>query len=144
MNFILLNQVTELLQYPIPRYDYAVGMSFGDGKWYWLLDCPQGYHQILVAEDSRDKLAFAGPNATVWRFRVMPFGPVNGPPIFIRFMHDMNYDWQTLAIENEVPINDDNNTKMVVDEILSHATTVDIVLDYMECHSRYVPCRGCH
>ena len=83
VNYIGLNQVTLVIAYPIPRCDTAVGYQFGDGRRFWLIDCPQGYHQILVAVFSRDKLSFAGPDASVYRYRVMPFGPVNGPTIFI-------------------------------------------------------------
>ena len=34
----------------------------------------------------------------------MTFGPVNVPTIFIRFMHDMNFEWQQLALCRDVPI----------------------------------------
>ena len=32
----------------------------------WLFDAPHGYHQICVSPCSKQKLAFAGPNATKW------------------------------------------------------------------------------
>ena len=131
-NFIPLNQVTKVLQIPIPRCDNAVDMCFGNVKFYLLLYCPQGYHQILVDEESRNKLAFGGPGASTFRYHVMPVGPVNGSPIFVCFMHDMNHNWQNLAIENGVDMNEDNNTKMIVDDVISHTGTEDNAFKYME------------
>ena len=133
VNYIGLNQVTEVIAYPIPRCDNAVGYQFGDGRVFWLVDCPQGYHQILVALASRDKLCFAGPDATVYRYRVMPFGPVNGPTIFIRFMHDMNFEWQQLARRQGISIDGDTNTKLIVDDLFNFAKDFDTALAYMEC-----------
>jgi len=65
-------------------------LAFGDGTWMWLFDAPQGYHQIRVAAESQTKLSFAGPDATKYCYNVMPFGPVNGPAIFITFIHDID------------------------------------------------------
>jgi hypothetical protein len=79
VNFIPLNTVTKVIAYPIPRCDSAVMLAFGDGVWFWLMDAPQGYNQIAVEKQSREKLVFAGPGATKWVWNVMPFGPVNGP-----------------------------------------------------------------
>ena len=56
-----------------------------------------GYHQVEVNKRSGPKLAFAGPDADLYTYRVMPFGIVNGPEIFIRLIHDINQDWQELA-----------------------------------------------
>ena len=64
--------------------------AFGDGRFYWLLDCPMGYHQVCVNKRSPPKLAFAGPGASMYTYGVMPFGPVNGPVIFIRMMFNIN------------------------------------------------------
>jgi hypothetical protein len=85
VSYIPLNQVTRVIPYPIPRCDSAVFLAFGMAIWFWMWDAPQGYHQIRVAENSQEKLAFAGPNATKWTYNVMPFGPVNGPSTFISF-----------------------------------------------------------
>ena len=90
MNYIPLNQVTRPIAYPIPPCDSAVNLTFGEGRWMWLWDAPQGYHQIGVKPASQEKLAFAGPDATKWTYNVMPFGPVNGPATFIAFIHNMD------------------------------------------------------
>ena len=46
VNYIPLNQVTRVVAYPIPRCNTAVGLSFGEGIWFWLCDAVHGYHQI--------------------------------------------------------------------------------------------------
>ena len=133
VNYIGLNQVTLVIAYPIPRFDTAAGYQFGDGRRFWLIDCPQGYHQILVTVLSRQNLSFAGPEVSVYRYRVMPFGQVNGLNIFIWFMHDMNFEWQQLALRRDVPIGPNTNTKLIVDDLFNFAEDFTTALDYMEC-----------
>ena len=133
VNFIPLNQITRLLAWPIPRCDNAISHEFGDSVFRWMYDCPQGYHQINATTDACKKLAFAAPNSRIFRYKVMPFGPVNGPTIFIQFIHDMNTDWQAIAHDKYgVTINDDTNTKIIVDDILSFSVHEDTAFKYME------------
>ena len=119
VNYIPLNSVTRIVAYPIPRCDSAVGNAFGNGKLMWLFDAPHGYHQLRVSECTREKLAFAGPDATKWTYNVMPFGPVNGPYNFISFIHDMALTWKSLAASCGISINKNTNTRTIVDDILS-------------------------
>jgi hypothetical protein len=119
VNFIPLNSVTKLITYPIPRCDLAVFNEFGQGRWRWMFDAPMGYHQLAVALASQDKLAFQGVDAIKWKYTVMPFGPTNGPATFINFIYDINSVWQKLATERGVRIDDDTNTKIIVDDIVS-------------------------
>lgn len=133
VNFIPLNQVTRVIAYPIPRCDSAVMLSFGDGMWFWLMDAPSGYNQLAVEKGSREKLAFAGPDAIKWIYKVMPFGPVNGPATFIAFIHDLDGTWKELAEKFGVKIDDDTNTKVIVDDIWSWAKFLTAALIYMEC-----------
>ncbi len=130
INYIPLNQVTCVIPYPIPRCDSAVFLAFGMAIWFWMWDAPQGYHQICVAKDSKEKLAFAGPNATKWTYNVMPFGPVNGPSTFISFIHDMDGRWEDLACSLGLTINEDMNTTIIVDDIVSWARQADQALAY--------------
>jgi hypothetical protein len=82
-------------------------------------DAPQGYHQIRVAKESQEKLAFAGPNATKWTYNVMPFGPVNGPSRFISFIHNMDGTWKDVDRSLDLVINKDMTTTIIVDNIVS-------------------------
>lgn len=133
INYIPLNAITEPIAYPIPRCDAAVMLAFGDGEWIWLMDAPQGYHQLRVAKDSQPKLAFQGPDAVKYTYAVMPFGPMNGPTIFIDFIHDMDSGWKALATERGISIGENNNTRIIVDDILSFAETFEIAMKYLRC-----------
>lgn len=120
VNYIRLNAISKVIAYPIPRCDSYVNIGFGDAKLFWLMDAPQGYHQIRVSEASQEKLAFQGPDAIKWTWRVMPFGWINGPTIFIRFAHDIDSTWKSVAESEGVVINDSTNTRIIVDDIFAH------------------------
>jgi hypothetical protein len=133
VNYIPLNQVTHPIVYSIPRCDSTVNLSFGDGEWVWLWDAPSGYHQISVSPCSQHKLAFAGPNATKWMYTVMPFGPINAPPTFIAFIHNLDSTWKDLARQRGVVIDKNTNTNIIVDNIFSYPKSLTSALTYMEC-----------
>ena len=133
VNYVPLNSVTRIIAYPIPRCDSAVFVEFGNGQCLWLFDAPSGYHQLAVSEASQEKLAFQGPDAIKWTYTVMPFGPTNGPATFINFIYDVDSQWKALAESIGIRINDDTNTRIIVDDIVSHAPDVDKSLMYMEC-----------
>ena len=133
VNYIALNAVTKIIAMPIPRCDTAVGISFGGSRWKWLMDAISGYNQIKVAKSSQDKLAFAGPNCTKYTYRVMPFGPVNGPVIFSVFNHDMDETWRDLAMERGVVFDAATGTRIIVDDVFSWAPTFDAFIKYLIC-----------
>jgi hypothetical protein len=54
-----------------------------------MFDAPIGYHQLAVAANSQEKLAFQGVNARKWTYNVMPFGPTNRPATFVSFIYDI-------------------------------------------------------
>jgi hypothetical protein len=99
----------------------------------WLWDAPQGYHQIDIKPASQEKLAFAGLKTTKLTYNVMPFGPVNGPSMFIVFIHDVDSSWKKLAKSYGILIDKDTNTNIIIDNILSSAKSLHIALVYMEC-----------
>jgi hypothetical protein len=104
VNYIPLNQITRPVAYPIPRCNSTVHLTFWDGRWMWMWDAPQGYHQIGVERELQEKLAFAGHDATKWAYNVMPFGPVNGPATFIAFIQDVDSLWKELAHSHSIVI----------------------------------------
>jgi hypothetical protein len=62
------------------------------------------------------------------------FGPVNGTSIFVALIHNINSTWKDLACSLGLTINKDLNTNIImIDDILSWATTLIIALLYMEC-----------
>jgi hypothetical protein len=138
INYIPLNSVTRIIAYPIPRCDSAINEEFGLVFFFWLWDAPMGYHQfaIALALASQEKLAFQGPNAIKWTHTVMPFGPMNGPAMFINFIHDVNSQWKALAQQSGLVIDDNTNTKIIVDDIFSWSDLLEKALLYMECQLR--------
>jgi hypothetical protein len=63
----------------------------------------------------------------------MPFGPTNEPATFINFIYDVNSQWKALATSVGITIDDNMNTRIIVDDIVSHGPTVNASLLYMEC-----------
>ena len=133
VNYIALNRVTRVIAYPIPHCDTAVMTACGHSKWFWIFDAPMGYHQLAVAPESQEKLAFQGPDAIKWTYTVMPFGPDNGPATFIAFIHDISSVWKRLAAERGLPVDDDNNSTNIVDDIFGWGSTVSNALCFIEC-----------
>ncbi len=131
INYIQLNSVTRIIAYPIPRCDLATNEEFGLGVLYWLFNAPMGYHQLAVTLASQEKLTFQGPDAIKWMYRVMPFGPTNGPATFINFIHYVDSLWKALAEKSGLVINDDTNTKIIVNNIFSWAKTINDALLYI-------------
>ena len=142
VNYIRLNSVTKQIIYPIPRCDAAVSISFGKAKFWWLMDAPMGYHQMKVAENSSEKMAFQGTDAIKWTYNVMPFGPVNCPATFIMFIHDMDANWKDLAKSKGIEIGDDTNTRIIVDNIFSFAITFLVALQYLRCQLMVCPAQN--
>jgi hypothetical protein len=135
-NYIPLNQVTRQIAYPIPRCDMAIETNFG-GSYIWLFNAPMGYHQILVSEETQEKLAFQGPDAIKWTCTVMPFGPMNGPATFITMIHNLERDWKSLAKDSGIKVGEAVDTSIIVNDILScWAMTFPQVLRYIECQLR--------
>jgi hypothetical protein len=133
INYILLNSVTRIIAYPIPRCELAINEEFGLAIFFWLWDALMGYHQLVVALASQEKLAFQGPDAIKWTQSVMPFGPMNGPVTFINFIHDVDSQWKVLAQQSGLVIDDDTNTKIIVNDIFSWSDLLEKALLYMEC-----------
>jgi hypothetical protein len=133
INYVPLNSVTCIIAYPIPCCDSAVLEEFRTGEWMWLYDAPSGYHQLAVALASLEKLAFQGPNAIKWTYMVMPFRPTNGPATFINFIYDVDSQWKSLACTHAIDIGDDTNTRIIIDDIVSHGKDLSTSLLYMEC-----------
>ncbi len=135
VNYIPLDSVTRIIPYPIPWCDLVINEKFGSGVLYWLFNTPMGYHQLAVALARQEKLAFQGPDAIKWTYHVMPFSPTNGPATFINFIHDVNSQWKA-AEKSGLVINNDTNTKIIVDDIFAWAKTINNAVLYIECQLR--------
>ena len=61
--------------------------------WIISLDARQGYHQISVQEEDREKLAFFAPDDRKYTFNVLNFGPTNVLPFYTAMMNDFKDEW---------------------------------------------------
>jgi hypothetical protein len=93
-------------------------------------------NQIGGKPASQEKLAYAGSDATKWTYNIMPFGPINGPATFIAFIQDVDSSWRELAKLYSISTDEDTNTNIIVDNILSWAKSMHTALVYMECQSK--------
>ena len=63
----------------------------------------------------------------------MPFGPTNGPATFVNFIHNVDSQWKALAWSLGIDIGDDTNTRVIIEDIISHGRYLLISLLVMEC-----------
>ena len=79
-----LNAVTVKDSHPLPRVDDTLDALAG-ATWFSTLDFSDGYWQVEVAEEDRQKTAFTTGHG-LYQFRSMPMGLTNAPATFQRFM----------------------------------------------------------
>lgn len=79
-----LNLVTRKDAYPLPRIEDTLITPEGS-QWFTTLDLLSGYWQVEVAEEDREKTAFAMTEG-LYEFRVRPFGLCNAPATFQHLM----------------------------------------------------------
>merc|ERR1711893_445229 len=80
-----LNDLTVPDGHALPRLDDSLDQLRG-ATVYSTLDMTMGYHQVLVAEEDRDKTAFVDGRGHHLRYVTMPFGLNNAPATFQRLM----------------------------------------------------------
>ena len=102
----------------------------------WLWDAPQGYRQLRIALCSQPKLAFQGTDAMKWTWNVMPFGPTNSPATFINFANNICSVWQEEARNCGVPIGNQYNTHIIVDDSVNWGKDLGLSLLYMQFQLR--------
>jgi len=82
-----LNDATIKSAYPLPRIDECLDQLQGANV-FSALDLESGYHQIPMAEDSRELTAFTSRYGH-FQYRVMPFGLCNAPSTFQSWMNNI-------------------------------------------------------
>ncbi len=81
VDYRLLNANTKSYAYPMPSMS-AIFAQLKGQRYYAKFDWTSGFHQLLVDEASRDCTTFAVPRMGLYRFKRLPFGVKNGPPVF--------------------------------------------------------------
>ena len=71
----------------MPKIDQLVDATYGHPRMSFL-DAFQGYHQIALAPEDREKTTFISPDAN-YHYEVMPFGLKNAGATYQRMMTRM-------------------------------------------------------
>ena len=74
----------------MPKIDQLVDATYGHPRMSFL-DAFQGYHQITLAVEDREKTTFISPEAN-YHYTVMPFGLKNAGAMYQRMMTRMLWD----------------------------------------------------
>ena len=80
-----LNSVTKLESFPLPNIEDNLA-QFAGAQYFSTLDLLSGYHQVALAESSKEKTAFATERG-LYQYRVMPQGACGSPATFQRLMN---------------------------------------------------------
>ena len=84
IDYRALNKCTRRDGYVMPRVDDSLSALLGS-QYFTSLDLTAAFNQIPIAPEYRDLTSFSSPDGT-WRYTRMPFGLINGPAIFTRFI----------------------------------------------------------
>lgn len=82
-----VNEAVVREHFPMPVVDEYLA-RLGKGKMWSKIDIREAFHQVELAEDSRDFTTFI-TNRGLFRFKRLPFGLVTAPEIFQRIMEEM-------------------------------------------------------
>ncbi len=111
INYRPLNAITKRDGYLMPRVDDSLAALKGS-NYFSSLDLSSAFWQIPMDEASKDLTSFATPDGT-WRYNRMPFGLMNGPAIFSRFIDGVLSDlkWTVCLV--------------YMDDVLIHTRTME-------------------
>ena len=87
VDFTDLNKACPKDPFPMPKIDQLVDATYGHPRMSFL-DAFQGYHQIALAPEDREKTAFISPTAN-YHYEVMPFGLKNARATYQQMMTRM-------------------------------------------------------
>ena len=90
MDFTDLNRACPKDPFPMPKIDQLVEATYEHLRMSFL-DAFQGYHQISLAGEDQEKMAFISPDAN-YHYTVMPFGLKNAGVTYQRMLTRMFRD----------------------------------------------------
>lgn len=87
VNFIPLNAITVKDHFPMPQLS-DLFTPLKDAEYFAARDCTEGFFQLPILREHREKTAFITPHG-LYQFRRCPFGFTNSPAHFQRAMNDI-------------------------------------------------------
>jgi hypothetical protein len=90
VDFTSLNQACPKYPFPLPKIDQLMDVTAGHDRMSFL-DAFQGYHQISLSAEDREKTAFITPLG-IYCYKVMPFGLKNAGATYQRMVTKMFKD----------------------------------------------------
>lgn len=135
-----LNSMVIPDEFPLPKQD-DIMQALSGSQWLTTLDALSGFTQLIVREDSREKLAFRCHRG-LWQFTRMPFGYRNGPSVFQRVMQNIlaPFLWifALVYIDDIVIFSSSFEDHLVhVDKVLKAIKGSGITLSLPKCHFAY-------
>ncbi|CAB3242850.1 unnamed protein product [Arctia plantaginis] len=118
VDYRALNRRTKRDHYPLPRIEDLLDQLSGQSL-FTTLDLASGYHQIAIAEGSKEKTAYVTPDGQ-YEYNRMPFGLANAPAVFQRVIHK-------ILTKTKVPF-----VIIYMDDILIPSRTFDEGLQRLE------------
>ena len=85
LDFRALNTTIPPDRFPLPNIELLLA-QLGKSRFFTTLDLRQGYHQIKLSEESKEKTAFSTEGGH-WQYNVLPFGLSIAPAIFQRIVN---------------------------------------------------------
>ncbi|CCD27225.1 uncharacterized protein NDAI_0K00353 [Naumovozyma dairenensis CBS 421] len=130
-----LNKVTVKDPFPLPHVDELLG-KVGSASVFTTLDLHSGYHQIPMNPTDMDKTAFVTPTGK-YEYTVMPFGLVNAPSTFARYMADLFRDLEFVNVYLD-------DILIFSNDLESHWKHIDVVLSRLDQEKLIAKKKKCH
>ncbi|CCF58747.1 hypothetical protein KAFR_0F01500 [Kazachstania africana CBS 2517] len=135
VDYRALNKATISDPFPLPRIDSPLS-RVGNAKIFTTLELHSCYHQIPMHEPDKFKTAFVTPNGK-YEYNVMPFGLVNAPSTFARYMADLFRDLKFVAVYLD-------DILIISETAEEHWQHLDMVLGRLEQDGLIAKKKKCH
>ena len=96
IDFRAVNAITKHDEYKLPQIKETLNKVAGY-QWYCTLDMQNGYGQIEMATESKEKTAFSYPGESLYQFKRMPPGLKNTSTTIQRVMDKVLYDCKEIC-----------------------------------------------
>ena len=132
-----LNAVTIKDSHPLPRVDDSLDALAGSA-WFSTLDFSNGYWQVEMAEEDREKTAFTTGRG-LYQWRAMPMGLTNSPATFQRMMELIlrGLPWHICVVYLDdilIYSRTFSDHLLHLDEVLSRIQLAGLKLNSKKCH----------